>query len=325
MVEEGKTMALPEPQSIITLDEAHAAIVVHNVETLTKSFKQWLKEEVDYTRTLFGRSDKPSLLDPGAQKLRSFFRAYPETHILEHLEDRTPGKERVKYVIRADITHVSGIRIGSGVGSCTTDESKYQYRWLTADKLRDLGYTEAQISELPKREMSARRGGHFTVYRIRNPEILDLDNTILKMASKRAEVDATLSLPGVSGVFTQDIDQYPDALIDEPRKQVEAEAKPVEPKKGPATTKPAEPKKPKDKKTSKLDPKVTEAEEAVKAALEANDLTTQGFLISVYGHRIWVQPPEDLTQDKWNDYNKVLGYIQGKWSQESHRWEVPRP
>ena len=307
-----------EPQSIIMLDEAHAAIVVHNVETLTKSFKQWLQEEVDYTRTLFGRSDKPSLLDPGAQKIRSFFHAYPEIHILDHPEDRTPGKERIKYVVRADITHVSGVRIGSGVGSCSTDESKYQYRWLTADKLRDLSYTEAQISELPKREMSARRGGRFTVYRIRNPEILDLDNTILKMASKRAEVDATLSLPGVSGVFTQDIDQYPNALLDEalPPKPVEAEAKPVEPQKNPVPTKEAAP---------KLDPQATDAEEAIKVALEANGLTTQGFLITVYGNRIWVQPPESLAQDDWNEYNKVLGYVQGKWSQEGHRWEVPRP
>ena len=340
MVEEGKTIVLPESQSIITLDENHAAIVVHNVETLTKSFKQWLKEEVDYTRTLFGRSDKPSLLDPGAQKIRSFFQAYPETHILEHLEDTTLGSERVKYVVRADITHVSGVRIGSGVGSCTTDESKYKYRWLTADKLRDMGYTEAQIGELLKREMSARRGGHFTVYRIRNPEILDLDNTILKMASKRAEVDATLSLPGVSGVFTQDIDQYPDAPADEPpRKPVETEAKPVFTKKidteeaeqikkeylkgSPASPQPQAAKP--SMGNMKLNPKAGEAEEAVKAALEANGLTTQGFLITVYGNRIYVQPPEDLAQDEWNNYNKVLGYIQSKWSQEGHRWEVPRP
>ncbi|MBU2527659.1 MAG: hypothetical protein KKC03_13770, partial [Bacteroidetes bacterium] len=232
MIQEPRDIIPVEAKSIIMLDEVHMRVVVHNVDTLTRSFKEWLKEDVDYTRTLFGRSGKPSLLDPGAQKLRSFFQAYPEIHIITHVEDLTPGKERVKYVVRADITHVSGVRIGSGVGSCSTDESKYKYRWLTADKLRDLGYTEAQIGELPRREMSARRGGHFTVYRIRNPDILDLDNTILKMASKRAEVDATLSLPGVSGVFTQDIDQYPEAQVEEeePRKPVEAEAKPMEKK-----------------------------------------------------------------------------------------------
>ena len=312
-----------EPQSIIMLNEAHAAIVVHNVETLTKSFKSWLREEVDYTRTLFGRSDKPSLLDPGAQKIRSFFSAYPEIHILSYEEDRTPGQERVKYVVRADITHISGTRIGSGVGSCSTDESKYQFRWLTADKLRDMGYKEDQIKQLPSRVNRPRRGGEYVTYRIRNPDIMDLDNTMLKMASKRAEVDATLSLPGVSGVFTQDIDQYPDALIDEPRKQVEAEAKPAHLKDSPASPQPQAAKP--NMEDMKLNPKAGEAEEAVKEAMEANGLTTQGFLITVYGKLIYVQPPEDLTQDKWNDYNKVLGYIQGKWNQEGNRWEVPKP
>ena len=156
------------------------------------------------------------------------------------------------------------------------------------------------------------------MYRIRNPDLLDLDNTILKMASKRAEVDATLSLPGVSGVFTQDIDQYPDALTDEPRKRVDAEAKAVEPQKSEATAKPSE-------KEPRLNPKAVEAEEAVKAALEANGLPTEGFMITVYGSSIRVQPPQDISQDTWNDYDKVLGYLQGRWSREGSRWEVPRP
>ena len=93
----------------------------------------------------------------------------------------------------------------------------------------------------------------------------------------------------------------------------------------PSPKKPPTPTKLKDEKTPKLKPGILGAEEAVKSALEANDLTTEGFMITVYGNLIYVQPTEDLTQDTWNDYNKVLGYIKGKWMKESHRWEVPMP
>ena len=103
-----------------------------------------------------------------------------------------------------------------------------------------------------------------------------------------------------------------------PRKQVDAEARSVEPQKGEAAAKPSE-------KEMRLNPKAVEAEEAVKAALEANGLTTQNFLITVYGDHVWVQPPEDITQDGWNNCNTILGYIEGKWSREGRRWEVPRP
>lgn len=304
-----------ETPSIIMLDENHAAIVVHNVETLTKSFKTWLKEEVDYTRTLFGRSGKPSLLDPGAHKLTSFFQAYPETHILEHIEDTTPGRERVKYVVRADITHVSGIRIGSGVGSCTTDESKYRYRWLTESKIREHGYTPEQIEELPSRERAGRGGGRFTVYRIRNPDILDLDNTILKMASKRAEVDATLSLPGVSGVFTQDIDKYPDALGDEkpPRKKVESKTKPVKkkPKKKPPVKAPEEP---------VVDPD----EERVKTTLASNDIPMDDFTIYKWLKKVRLVPKPEFPQENFEAYNDALtDLLKAEWVANEGWWEIP--
>lgn len=40
-------------------------------------------------------------------------------------------------------------------------------------------------------------------YRVRNPEHDELLNTIVKIASKRAEVDAAESLPGVASVLRE--------------------------------------------------------------------------------------------------------------------------
>jgi len=76
---------------------------------------------------------------------------------------------------------------------------------------------------------------------------------------------------------------------------------------------------------TKVISKKLDAEESVAAALEANGLTAKGLVIYQYGNKIRVEPPKEVAQDTFNDYNKVLGYINGKWSTEQHRWEVPLP
>jgi hypothetical protein len=52
------------PDLAITISERHAAAVMQNVDTLTRNFKTWMEEDIDYTRKLFGQNGKPSLLDP---------------------------------------------------------------------------------------------------------------------------------------------------------------------------------------------------------------------------------------------------------------------
>jgi hypothetical protein len=297
-----------KPELAITLSERHAAAVMQNVNTLTTQFKTWMEEDVDYTRKLFGQNNKPSLLDSGAHKLTNFFQAYPDSKIIKEVEEREPGHERIKYVVRADIIHISGTRIGSGVGSCTTDESKYQYRWLTEYKLKGLGYSDQEIQTLPSQE---RRGnnGNYRVYRIRNPEILDLDNTILKMATKRAEVDAALSLPGVSGVFTQDIEQYPDALgVNDAQTGKQA------PKQKPRKT---------EKQAKDPTPQPDPDEETVIDMLAVNGLGVNGFTVIKYDGAIRVTPPRDITQTQWDSYNPILEMKRATWNHEYKHWEIP--
>ncbi len=67
-------------------------------------------------------------------------------------------------------------------------ETKYGYRWVTDPE--GYGYDR---EGLKKRNRDGRE-----FYRIVNPEWSELENTILKMARKRAEVDAAMALPGVS-------------------------------------------------------------------------------------------------------------------------------
>ena len=171
----------------LTLSKDHIGAVMANINILTEGFKQWMEEGLDYTTDLYGRDSKPSLLDTGTFKMINFFQVRPRHRVLEHILEVEEGKERVKYVVAAELLNPkSGYVVAEGVGSCSTDEVKYQYRWLTDYKLKSMyGYTDEQIKTLPSREIKPKRGGKFTVYRIRNPDILDLDNTIIKMASKR--------------------------------------------------------------------------------------------------------------------------------------------
>ena len=185
---QGTAIAPGEPDRSLVLSSTHIDIVMGNIETLTQGFKSWMTEKVDYTRDLYGRNQsKPALLDPGTFKMMNFFRVRPKHDVLVAEVIREPGEELVKYVVAAKLVHhVTGYVLAEGVGSCSTDEKKYQYRWLTQSRLKnEHGYSNDEVERLSFKELPGKSGGMFKIYRIRNPEILDLDNTILKMAAKR--------------------------------------------------------------------------------------------------------------------------------------------
>jgi hypothetical protein len=71
-----------------------------------------------------------------------------------------------------------GTLLGQGVGSCSTMEKKYRYRW---------------------------EGEGGNRHKVENEDIADVYNTVLKMAKKRAHVDATLTVTGAGDLFTQDL------------------------------------------------------------------------------------------------------------------------
>lgn len=121
-----------------------------------------------------------ALKDPGASKLINSFNCYSDPEILY----RESTKEKISFVIKTRLMHrPTGEVKATGVGSCTTTETKYQYRWVADPESYGLD-----------REGLKQKAGKF---RIPNPELEELENTILKMATKRAEVDAAQSLPGV--------------------------------------------------------------------------------------------------------------------------------
>lgn len=130
--------------------------------------------------TVPGCGTKMVLLKPGADVLAMTFRLSPSYEI-----DRTdlPNDHR-EYVVTCSMFGPAGVVLGQGVGSASTMEKKYRYRWDDDGDDRK---------------------------RIENEDIADVYNTVLKIAKKRAHVDATLTVTGAADLFTQDLIENEDA------------------------------------------------------------------------------------------------------------------
>jgi hypothetical protein len=167
-----------------------------------------------------GCGDKPALLKPGAEKLSLTFRLAPKYQIKK---TDLPNNHR-EYEITCRLVHINtGQVFGEGVGSCSTMESKYRWResqrkcpkcgaaaiikgkaeygggWLCFQKK---GGCNAKFKDYDQTIEGQ------TLGRVENPDIADQYNTVLKMAKKRAHVDATLTATAASDIFAQDIEDF---------------------------------------------------------------------------------------------------------------------
>ena len=149
-------------------------------------------------------TQKPTLLKPGAEKIAKLLGLADTYEIVDSREDW--DKPFFHYLVRAILTNASNnILVSSGLGECNSMESKYRWRWV-GEKDLPPGIDK---SVLITQERTGRNGGHWSVYRLENEDFFSQVNTILKMAKKRALVDAALSAGRLSDVFTQDIEDIP--------------------------------------------------------------------------------------------------------------------
>lgn len=164
-----------------------------------------------------GTGTKKTLLQPGAQKLTMTFRLAPEYELQETNLPREHKEYRVICTLKSIQT---GNFVGQGVGCCSTMESKYRFRG-GARKCPNCG-KETIIKG--KKEYGGgwlcftKKNGCGSKWEDGDPEIegqsvervecenpADFYNTVLKMAKKRAFVDATITATAASDIFTQDV------------------------------------------------------------------------------------------------------------------------
>ncbi len=164
---------------------------------------QHLVKDHDYG-TIPG-TQKPTLLKPGAEKLVKLL-DLADCYVTESsVEDW--DRPLFSYTIKCQLKRVDGGIVAEGLGQCSTMEDRYRWRWVfDRDIPRDVAKDSLKTRTI--------RGGGIQ-YRIPNDDIYTQINTVLKMAKKRALVDAALSVGRLSDLFTQDMEDLRPAAPDD--------------------------------------------------------------------------------------------------------------
>ena len=189
---------------------------------------------------------KPTLLKPGADKLCELYGLADEYELLTQVEKFESDPPLFDYTVKCILTsRRDGRLVATGLGSCNSYEGKYKWR----DSQRVCPNCHQTCIIKGKEEYGggwlcfAKKGGCGAKFgdgdptiegqkvgRVPNDDIATIKNTILKMAKKRAKIDATLGATRSSGIFTQDIEDIAGVTPEPERKpgNVERE-KPAQP------------------------------------------------------------------------------------------------
>ncbi|MGB9866738.1 MAG: hypothetical protein ACPLPR_02365 [Bacillota bacterium] len=156
-------------------------------------------------------TDKPTLLKPGAEKLCELYGYAPVIKDVQEEKDIATGFYRARVTV-ALVHRRSGVTVAEGVGEANTMEGRYRWRWVPEWKLPDGIDRDALKCE----ERKAKDGKTYKLYKVENEDPWALWNTVLKMAKKRALIDATLSATRSSGIFTQDAEDLAEWIDGSP-------------------------------------------------------------------------------------------------------------
>ncbi len=214
-------------QSLAVAHEMSVEDVIARINKVHDVMKRAMKEGHHYG-AIPGTGDKPSLLKPGAELLNVMFRLDPQYS----KEETLYPDGHIKITSTCTLWHIpTGQRMGSGMGACSTRESKYAYRkgkrvcpscgkdTLNRSKFPPRG---APKDTAPGWYCYAKIGGCGEEFaaddsrimdqptgRVANDDIADQENTVLKMSNKRALVAAVLNVTAASDIFTQDLEDQP--------------------------------------------------------------------------------------------------------------------
>lgn len=170
------------------------------VNLIQEVMKSVMKKDVHYG-TIPG-TPKPTLYKAGAEKILSTFRI-----AVDPMTEDLSTSDEARYRVTARATNqATGTHLGSGLGECSSSEEKY--RWRAA-------ICQQEFEETPedrRREVWKKgREGPYKVRQVRTHSV-DVANTILKMATKRAVIAVTLQVTAASDIFAQDIEDLPEEL-----------------------------------------------------------------------------------------------------------------
>lgn len=226
-----------ETQAVVVREQSPVAQALSITDILSQvkliqDVMRSVMKEGEHFGSIPGCGNKKSLLQPGAQKLTMTFRLAPEYQIQEVDLPRGHKEYRITCTLKSI---QSGAFVGQGVGCCSSMESKYRWRqgtrkcpkcgkesiikgkadygggWLCWDKRGGCGMKWPDgAAEIESQSTD----------KVENENPADCFNTVLKIAKKRAFVDATITATAASDIFTQDIgddeEPAPEAPISRP-------------------------------------------------------------------------------------------------------------
>jgi hypothetical protein len=193
------------------LAEANSVSDIVNQVTLIQQVMKATMKDKEHYGVVPGCGDKPTLLQPGAQKLALTFRLAPRYHV----ETGNLERGHREYSVRCELFNVNGQFVGEGVGSCCTMESKFRYRNENTGKEVPKAYWDSKDVNLlggadymPRKQRDFKTGATkwMIFHQVEHPNPADYYNTCLKMGKKRAFVDAILTRTAASDIFSQDLE-----------------------------------------------------------------------------------------------------------------------
>lgn len=172
---------------------------------------------------------KPTLMKPGAEKLCNVYGLVP-TYEIECIAG--DGVERPHLRVHMNCLLRRGSETGpvAGVGVGAANSWERKHRWRRGERACPSCGSEGTILRSKNADEDGDRGwfcwqkrggcgANFAsdataittqaVGDVENKDPYDVENTLFKMAKKRAYVDATLNATATSGMFTQDLDENP--------------------------------------------------------------------------------------------------------------------
>ena len=203
---------------------------------VTNIKREIMRENVHWGKVP-GCGEKPTLLKNGAELLCMAFKLAPDAKV----EIADLGNGHREYTVTTTLTSiVTGAPIATGLGSCSTMESKYRYRGAelvnTGKPVPQDYWDDRDPAILGGKGFVAKKddNGKWMIFakgeKKENPDIADVYNIVLKMASKRSLVDATLKATGGSCEFTQDIEDLQEYTVYEDVTQQPQAPAPAKPK-----------------------------------------------------------------------------------------------
>lgn len=206
---------VPPAQTLAVTPQVEAAELKQRLDVIREAQTKAMVRDTDYG--VIPGTNKPTLLKPGAEKLSVLFQLDVQ---LENEKEWGPG-DHLTVVSKATVYHApTGSRLGYGEGVCTSREKKYAKRKQDRE-CPECGEHAVLKSKKPGEGFFCwkKKGGCGANFpaaderitsqpegEIENPDLPDTWNTVVKMAEKRARVDAVLAVTGASALFTQDVE-----------------------------------------------------------------------------------------------------------------------